>query len=864
MTVRGVLRGRRLPHAPRLTRLVLRGLVAHRARLLPSTAAVVAGVAFVAGTLVFSATLDRSFDRAFADLGGGTDVIVRSRRAFEPGPGEQAPQRPVPASLLAAVRRVDGVGKAHGVVSGFAAVVDRRGRIAGGEPQTGVAWDGDRDLSLPRLVSGSPPAAPDEVAVDVATAREARYRLGDRVTVALLSGTRTFRLAGLFEVGDSGLGGAVSMTAFAPGTAERLLSERPGTYARIVVHAEAGVSQERLRDAVAAALPPGVEAVTGRKAVAEQAGAVKPILTAMRTFLLVFAAIAVFVGSFVIFNTFAMLVSGRVRELALLRAVGASRGQVTGAVLGEAAGVGLAGSTLGLAAGAGVAAGLARLLAALTGGEELPFGPLALPASAVITSYAVGTLVTLAAALVPARRASRIPPVAALREAATDGTRPLRRRALGGAALCAAGAGLIAGGFAAAGDTALTLTGAGAMAVLTGVVAVSPALSRPAVRVLAWPFARWGGGTGRMGGRNALREPRQTAATASALTIGLALIAAVSVVVQSMAASVDRRLDASLTADYQVEGRSEVTPVPAGAAHAVAAVPGVRTAVTIRTARLRLAGSVPTGAAGSPGELLSHFRLPLWEGSARLRGDELLVGSTLARAHGWKAGTTIEGQYQDGTKRTFRVAGVYADRPALTPTAPALIVDWAGYRKHDSQAPVDRIEINVGTADRAALERALAPWPNLELKDRAQVEHDAAGGIDLFLRLVLGLLVLSVLIAALGIVNTLALAVTQRTREIGTLRALGMQRRQLRRMIRYEAVVVSLFGALLGVGTGALLGIALQHALAGGDSGMEVLAVPYARLATCVGAAAVIGVAAAVWPARRAARMDVLEAIAAE
>ncbi|MGH3239132.1 MAG: ABC transporter permease, partial [Spirillospora sp.] len=397
-------------------KLVLRGLVAHRARLLLSSVAVVAGVAFAAGTLIFSATLDRSFDRAFDDLGRGTDVIVRTDRAFEPGLGERASERPVAESLLARVQGVDGVAKAHGVVTGFAAVVDRKGKIVGAEPQQGVAWDGDPDLSLPRLTSGTPPAAPDEVAIDVTTAADAGYRLGDRVKVALTSGTRTFRLTGLFEVGDSALSDQLSMTAFAPGTARRLLSDRPGTFARIVVHAGDGVSQERLRDAVAAALTPGVEAITGQEAIDEQAESFKEILTILRTFLLVFAVIAVFVGSFIIFNTFAMLVSGRVRELALLRAVGASRGQVTRSVLGEAAGVGLAGSTLGLVAGAGVAAGLARLMTVVTGGEELPFGTLVVPASAVIASYGVGTAVTMAAAFVPARRASRIPPVAALRE----------------------------------------------------------------------------------------------------------------------------------------------------------------------------------------------------------------------------------------------------------------------------------------------------------------------------------------------------------------------------------------------------------------------------------------------------------------
>ncbi|MGH3244522.1 MAG: ABC transporter permease, partial [Spirillospora sp.] len=376
--------------------------------------------------------------------------------------------------------------------------------------------------------------------------------------------------------------------------------------------------------------------------------------------------------------------------------------------------------------------------------------------------------------------------------------------------------------------------------------------------------ARLGGSAGRMGGRNALRDPRQTAATASALMIGLALIATVSVIVQSMASSVDRQLDAGLTADYQVTGRSQITPVAAEAAGAVARVDGVRSAIPIRTARFELDGSVRTATAGSPSELLGHFRLPLQQGTPSVHGDELLVGRSVAKTQNWTIGTTIPGRYQDGTRRTFRIAGIYADRPSVTPSAPSMIIDWAGYRTRDPDAPIDRIEINTATTGRTALETALAPWPNLELKDRAQVKDDAAGDIDLFLNLVLGLLVLSVLVAALGIVNTLALAVSERTREIGLLRAVGMQRRQLRRMIRYEAVVVSLFGAVAGVGTGVVLGIVLQRVMAGGDGGMEVLAIPYGRLAVCVVAAAVIGVVAAVWPARRAARMNVLQAIATE
>lgn len=867
-----------------LARLVLRGLAAHRARLALSAGAVVVGVAFVAGTLIFTATLDRSFDHAFADLGRGTDTVVRATKAFDGELGGREAERPVPASALKAVQGADGVAKAHGVVSGFAAVVDRRGRIVGPEPQTGVDWYEDRDLSRTRLVSGTAPAAPDEIAIDDGSAKESGYRIGDRVTVVTRAGTRTFRLAGVFRFGVSGVGSSVAMTAFTPATAHRLLMERPGGYARIDVHAAPGVSQERLRAAVAAVLPPGAEALTGQRATAEQAEPLKDLISAMRKMLLAFALISVFVGSFIIFNTFAMLVAQRTRELALLRAVGASRAQVTRSVLGEAAGVAVAGSTLGIAAGLGLALGLARLMS-LVAGEALPFGTPVVPGAALLASYGVGIPVTLAAAYVPARRAARIPPVAALRDAAaTD--RPLRARAVAGAALAVAGLAAMGAGMLNDGKTALVLSGGGAAAFFVGVTVASPVISRPAAGLLGWPFARFGGAAGRMGRRNAQRDPRQTAATASALTIGLALIATVSVLTQSMSVSVNRQLEAGLTADYRITGRSRIVPVSPEALAAVARVPGVRTAVPIRDARLRLDGEVRTAMAGTPTQLATHFHLSFQSGnggperssggggpdqrpSERARGrgagDVLLVGRSVASAHGWTVGSRVAGEYQDGAKATFRVVGVYDDGKAAAPTVPPMIVDDVAYRRHVPDSQLDRIELTVapGTdagAARRSFEAALAPWPNLRLEDRAEIKAGAAKDIDLFLQLVLALLVLSVLVAALGIVNTLALAVVQRTREIGLLRAVGMQRSQLRRMIRYEAVVISVYGAVLGVGTGLVFGVVLQRAMAG-EAGMDALAVPYGRLLLYVAFAALIGVLAAVWPARRAARMEVLHAI---
>jgi putative ABC transport system permease protein len=396
---------------------------------------------------------------------------------------------------------------------------------------------------------------------------------------------------------------------------------------------------------------------------------------------------------------------------------------------------------------------------------------------------------------------------------------------------------------------------------------LGPVLSGPLTGLLGRPFARFGGVPGRLGRRNAQRSPRQTAATASALMIGLALIGTVSVLAQSLSTSVERQLETGLTADYQIEGNSVITPVGPDALAAVSRTTGVGTVVPIRTARIALDGKVQNATASDPRTLVSHFRLRLISGGLPAGKNDLLVGSGAAASNGWRAGSTVQGWYQDGARTAFRVAGVYAETETITGAIPTLIIDPRAYGEHDPSGTLDRIEVTVAPgADEAAtgraLETALAPWPNLDLKDREAVKDDASADIDVFVQLILVLLVLSVLVAALGIVNTLALAVVERTREIGMLRAVGLQRRQLRRMIRYEALVISLFGGLAGLGLGVVFGVAVRHALA--SEGLDVLAVPYGRLTLYLLVAAVIGVLASVWPARRAARMDILRAMATE
>ncbi|WP_131761179.1 FtsX-like permease family protein, partial [Actinomadura fibrosa] len=430
----------------------------------------------------------------------------------------------------------------------------------------------------------------------------------------------------------------------------------------------------------------------------------------------------------------------------------------------------------------------------------------------------------------------------------------LRWRARAGAVAALAGGALLAASFAGTGDGAMLTAGLGALALFAGFVLLSPVVSGPATAFLGRPLTRLLGAPGTLGRRNAQRNPRRTAATASALMIGLALIGTVSVVTHSMTRSMDRQLEAGLPADFQIASTSRTAALGQPVLEAVAKVPGVRTAVPIRTVRLRLGGTAQDAMTGDPRRLVDHFRLRLEEGTV----GGLVVDRATATAHGWRAGSAVPVEYQDGAKATLPLSGIYANVRTVLPTVPNAIVDERAAGPHYPGTGVQRIDVT-GAPTRRALDAALARWPDVEAEDRATLRHEAAASIDLILDLTVALLMLSVVIAALGIANTLALSVIERTREIGVLRALGMQRRQLRRMIRYEAVVISLYGAVLGLGFGLLLGIAVRHAMAG--EGVDTLAIPYARLAVQLPAAALIGTLAAAWPAHRAATMNPLEAI---
>jgi ABC-type antimicrobial peptide transport system permease subunit len=845
-------------------RLALRSLRAHGLRLVLSLLAVVLGVAFVAGTIIFSATVNSAVIDLFTSTGAGTDTVVRPQKAFAdaataaPGAGLR-----VPDSVLSQVRDLPDVAKVHGALSGYAAVLDQQGKPVGGN-QIGVDWTDDPDFSVMRLVSGHAPQGADEIALDETSAEHAGVRAGDRVRVATENPVREYTLAGVFSFGASGPFGDTAIVAFAPATAQRLLAGEAGGYDQIDIHARDGVSQQRLRDQVAPALPAGLEAVTGDKVVDEQVKEAGDLLKLLQGFLLAFAVVSVFIGSFIIFNTFSMLIAQRNREMALLRAVGASRRQVTLMVLGEAAGIGIAGSTIGILAGTALALGLRALFTAV--GPNLPSNSLVLTPSAIIWSYAVGVVVSMVAGYLPARRASRVPPVAALRADTTSTVSSLRPRLVVGLVLLAAAVGLAVAGLAGSGTSALVEVGAGAVAFFLAVIVIAPLLIGPMTKVLGWPFARFLGTTGRLSRDNARRNPRRTAATASALMVGLALVTTISVLAASVTTSMDRQLDAGVTADYVVTAPNSVPFSPA-AGEAVAKAPGVTAAAPSRSARIQLDGTVRNATAGDPAQLLSVHRLHLVSGTAAGAPGDLLVTQKVATANGWSPGRQVKAEFQDRTSTSWRIAGVYADVKTVVSGIPEIIVRTADFRPHDPAAGIDRIDVlRAPGADEAGTERAvqtaLGQWPSLKVQDRAAIKKENRTSIDLLLTLVLVLLVLSVVIAALGIVNTLALSVIERTREIGLLRAVGMQRRQVRRMIRYESVLISIFGALLGLIVGTLAGSATQQAVV--DSGVDVLSVPYGRLVLYLLAGALIGMFAAIWPARRAARMDVLQAVSTE
>ena len=830
--------------------VTLRSLLARKVRLLMSATAVILGVSFVAGALTLTATLGKVFDNLFTSVNAKTAVQVRGTVAIDGTTGAAVQRRPLPASLIEPLKAIPGVTAVTADVNGYAQVVKKNGKAftTGGAPTFGQNYDTNPATTPFTLRTGKAPVGPTQFALDAGTAKATGFRVGDQVTVLLAAGRQVFTLSGVFGLGSNDNLGGASMTAFEGTTATTLLG-RPGEYADIRL-ATTTLSQTELRNRVAQVLPPTAEAATGKQMAKEVAGAIKDALGFFNTFLLVFAGVALFVGAFLIFNTFTILVAQRQRELALLRALGASQPQVTSSVLVEAGAVGGIASAIGLGLGLLVAIGLRALISAF--GATIPSGPLVITTRTVGLSFAVGILVTAAAALLPARKASSVPPIAAM-HAATLPELGLRRSTIVGLTLLAPGIALLAVGL----NGQLALLGLGSVLTFLAVAALSPLLSRPAAMILGAPLARHT--AGRLGRLNAMRNPRRTAATAAALMIGLALVSAVSVVGTSAKASIQSLVPAALGADLVVQGPAIGSGLPMSTARAVAALPEVGSADGFRYDHGKIGKQLTSMIALPAAAIGRSLRLKQVSGDVRaLAPGTVLVAQQQAHDNGIKVGQRLRVQLPRGTSGVT-VVGIYKDNqlagPYLLDTSAA-----AAFETRLNTVLLLTARPGVTQAQlRSAVDRATAAEPTVEVLNPAQMTKSASSSINILMALLNVLLLLSVGIALLGIINTLALSVIDRTRELGLLRAVGLGRPKTRRMITVEAVIVAVFGALLGIAVGTSFGVALQGALRG--QGITDLAIPYGRLGLFVLAAAAAGIVAALLPARRAAHLNVLQAI---
>jgi putative ABC transport system permease protein len=838
----------------------LRGMIAHKLRLILTTASIALGVAFLAGTLILTDTMHKAFDQLFGKISAGTDAVVRQEAAYTGGAGNS--HKPIPASVLATVRAVPGVRAAEGNVGGYALLTDNDGKAilaSSGAATMGASMPTDETLRGDvKIRSGRAPTGPGEVVIDSRSADNHHIALGSSIKILFHGPTKAFTVVGTVTFGgEKDLGGTTTAYFDTP-TAQSVLGT-PGVYDQIDVSAEAGISQTELANRLNAAVPDKVEAVTGQAVAKQFSDEINKGLGFVTIMFSVFAGIALFVGSFIIWNTFTMIVSQRSREIALLRAVGATRRQVLRSLLTEALLLGLGASAIGLGLGVGVAKGLTALMDAV--GFSLPTTSTQLLPRTIWVSLIVGTVVTVVAALMPARRATKVLPVEALRDCAPGSSRPSKWRAVAGVIIAGGGvAALLAGLFGGAG---IALVGLGILASVLGITTLLPLAARPLAAAIGWPL-RVRGLPGDLARQNAMRNPRRTASTAAALMIGLTLVVSVGVFAASLKGSFGEVLGGSTKADLfltraSMGGSGFSTEV----AKTVAKVPGVEIVSPTGYGEARFAGEGNSYASVDPATVDKVLNLDISSGRASDLGTNgLLVRKATAEQHGWKVGTTIPAEFASTGKHEMRVAGIYDRTGGFIDSE--YILSMATQEAFDgTRLDMSALVVLADGADKSAVQKsiatALVDHPDAKILTQNEYEKDAAGFIDQLLMFVTVMLLLAVLIALLGIVNTLALSVFERTRELGLLRAVGMTRGQVRAMVRWESVVISLIGATAGAGLGIGLGVALAKAMH--DQGIKSIVIPGPQIALYVGLAAIAGVLAAIGPARSAAKVDVLKAV---
>jgi putative ABC transport system permease protein len=860
------VRGRRASGG--MGKVALRGLMDHKGRLLSTLLAVALGVAFVAGVLMLTDTMNKSFDDLFATAFEGTDAVVRSSQTVDAGDAGGGPEirGRIDASLLDTVLAAPEVADAEGVIQGFARIIDKDGDPVGnpsmGPPTFGGNWQTVDRLNGFTIDDGRPPESAGEVVIDRGSADDTGYRVGDRVPIQTGRASAEYDLVGIARFGNADSPGGATYALWTTAEAQKLVGE-PGKFDSIGIVADSGVSQTEVgrsvREELRSAGDTGLEVLTGRQITEESQSDLKDQLSFITYFLLAFAIVSVLVGIFVIYNAFSIIVAQRGREMALVRAVGASRRQVRRSVFVEALAIGIGGSIIGFVLGLGVASVLVTLF-------DLP-GSLVVRPSAAIIALVVGVVVTVVSALVPAWRASRVPPVAAMRDLAVESGGMSRLRLVAGIVTTVGGLGLLIVG---AQERSATLVGVGVgLLAFVGLILLGPALARPFSRGIGAPIARTRGVTGELAKENAGRNPVRTAATARALMIGVGIVSFFLVVNASLRASIDKFLDDSFTGDFVIDaGDFGMIGLPPEVADRVSRVPGVAEVVPVRFAPARVDGDDTFVTGTSPGifDLFDGFRVVA--GSDSLAAGTILLTADEARSLRLAVGDSVTAEFVNTGQHTYTVGGTYESEQEGTDVGD-FVLGLDDYDAAVGSADVTDssvfVELQPGVSVSDAqpeIEDAVADFPTANVQSVDEYKDAIGGQFDAILLLMLGLLVLALFIAFIGIANTIGLSVLERTRELGLLRAVGTSRRQLRSTIRWESAIIAVFGTLLGLVIGLLGGWGLITAFR--DEGFTVFAIPWVQIAAVVVIAAALGIFAAVWPAWRAGRMNVLDAIHTE
>ncbi len=843
-----------------MLRIALKSAMFNKRRLVGTGLSIVIGIAFLAGTLVFTDTISRTFDTLFADVYKTTDTYVRSSSEIDVGFGQKLYDR-LPESIVGNVKAIDGVDSVVANVSGFSRIIGKDGKPIGmenGSPNFGMSVT-DNPLEAWRKVGKSAyPRGGDEMMMDAGTAKKGKFKLGDKVTVISQGGKRVFTLVGTVRFGNANSPGGATFALFDVPTAQSFVG-KPGEIDAVQVAAKANVTERALADRVQKALGPSTTVLTGSEITKESQNAIGDALSFINILLLVFAAVALFVGSFIIYNTFSIIVAQKQKENALLRAVGASRGQIISGILVESVIVGLIASAVGFVAGIGMSTVLKNLMA--TFGIDIPAGGVVLLPRTAIVSFVVGVVMTVFAAVAPSVRASRVAPVAAMRDVALDRSATSKGRLIAGLLVSFAGSLLVVVGLA--GN--VRQLGLGVPVLFIGIFVLGPLIARPVAGFIGAPLPRVVGMTGTLARQNSMRNPKRTARTAAALMVGVSLVTGISVLAASVTSSVRSIIGEQFVGDFVVNTRTQgFGGLPPELTQKLNALPEVGSASSLQLGYGNVEDRTKASALSvvDPKTIGDVFDMKFISGKASdLTATGILVSEKRAKKDGLTVGATVNLRLLDGVKRPLRVQGIYQKDELAGPYTISEELfrssgaDLFSFAVFGTKAP--------GVSEAQALlavESVTKDYPTGKLLTRSSYIDDQSKQINQFVNLIYGLLALAVIIAVFGITNTLSLSVYERTRELGLLRAVGAFRSQVRSSVRWESVITALLGTAQGIVIGILLGYAVIISLR--DEGLRSFTIPVTTLIVVVVLAVIAGIVASIRPAGRAAKLNILEALA--